>query len=193
MDLKSAYQIQQRFIRSDEQFQLNGLLSIDKLVLPEDFLKIEQGSEDRDDDAYDELIFIETESQIDCIICGFKCENERELYEHNNTHYIEEQCCDTCLVKLPNMVQYQSHLVTHHPDQAKKTYCCGNCSLTFKFQSLYNLHLASVHPSKSKQEKRQSDLSNNNLKCEECSKVCRTIHSYKSHVKGSFHTKCRLL
>lgn len=186
MDLKSAYQIQQRFIQSDKQFQLKGLLSVDRLVLPEDFLEVEPGLEEHNDNAYEELIFIETESQVDCVICGVKCENEIELYEHNNTHYNEEQCCDICLIKLPNMVQYQSHLDSHHPDQAEKTYCCDNCPLTFKYQSLYNLHLVSVHPSKSKKEKCQSDLPNNSLKCEECSKVCRTMHSYKSHIKGIF-------
>lgn len=182
MDLKSAYQIQQRFIQSDKQFQLQGLLGVGRSV--QDFLQIEQGSEERDDEVYDELIFIETESQVDCIICGVKCENEGELYKHHKAHYNEEQLCDTCLIKLPDMMHYQSHLDSHHPDQSEKTYCCGNCPLTFKYQSLYKLHLTSVHPiSKTKQENCQ----NNSLKCEECSKVCRTKHSYKSHIKGIFN------
>ncbi|KAL1489624.1 hypothetical protein ABEB36_013568 [Hypothenemus hampei] len=167
-----------------------------------DKLELSNNSDDQFD--YDELIYIKTNDecpiqiQTNCVICGVKCEDDTALYNHTNNHYNQEQTCDTCLIKLPNISSYRKHIEANHPEEANKTYCCGICTLSFRYLTLYDLHLAAVHPDTARSSKKRNKCnvsrfltkSDENLTCDHCNKTFISKRSLKSHVKGHVRKPC---
>ncbi|ERL95574.1 hypothetical protein D910_12835 [Dendroctonus ponderosae] len=217
LNLKSAYSIQQRFIEADRRFRTTGLHS--SLDLEEDtmndshlnFIKVETESTEagsplnaskmleEEDTNFSELIYIRTEGEVietesNCYICNVKCEDDAALQKHTNSHFNDEQPCDSCRLSLPNIEAYRDHIQVKHPDLVNRVHNCGICGHSFRYLTLYETHLAAVHPTTARTRHNRRDVSrflkSDSLNCDHCNKTFGTRRSLNTHLKGHIKKPC---
>ncbi|KAH1019824.1 hypothetical protein HUJ04_009586 [Dendroctonus ponderosae] len=217
LNLKSAYSIQQRFIEADRRFRTTGLHS--SLDLEEDtmndshlnFIKVETESTEgsplnaskmleEEDTNFSELIYIRTEGEVietesNCYICNVKCEDDAALQKHTNSHFNDEQPCDSCRLSLPNIEAYRDHIQVKHPDLVNRVHNCGICGHSFRYNLSKHVNNHAAHPAvchlcgitaknpESLRGHMYYTHSQKRLKCDYCGRIFKKLYAYKMHIK----------
>ncbi|CAG9761879.1 unnamed protein product [Ceutorhynchus assimilis] len=190
LDLKSAYQTQQRFVKAEETFQLNGLESVksrfnlakkstsDLSIEPEPVTNI---TETETTPELDDLLELEQssshENEIEEII-----ENDSENEDYGEVIYIEHDddsslpeikeepkpACFICGIKCESEAAMYSHTNDHY----KEEQLCDTCLISLPNIPAYMEHIESHHP----------ELANRTYCCGICSLSFRYMPLYDLHL-----------
>ncbi|XP_008192073.1 zinc finger protein 112 isoform X2 [Tribolium castaneum] len=152
LNMKLAFNIQQKFLRSDEKLKEFAILNNVEVKLEvEEELLLEMNSIN---------VGAETDScPSSCIVCGNKVD-EKLLAKHIQQHFDK----------------YKSHIHVNHPQTSHK---CLHCGASFRYKSLYNVHLSQAHKTCRKRPKREASLGP--FTCKECEKQFTCKRKFNSH------------